>query len=114
MLEFLTQTATISRWSTRTANSSNNYELTPSYTPIAANVPCSIQQKSVTNAKTEGGLAVAFQVVGYFKAGLDLRPGSSDDARADRVTVDGTTYEVVGVLQQTSRNQTLKAILRRL
>lgn len=111
--DFLTQTATIQRWTAREASSGNDWEASPAYVNAETGVACKIEHKSVQPSMGPGGLQVGFMAVGYFDKSVDLRPDAGSDARADRIVVDGATYEVLGTMAQTPRNETQKAMLKR-
>lgn len=110
---FLTQSATIKRWTSRSASSGSDWELVPAYVTTETGIACKIEQKAVRPEMGPGGLSVGFMAVGYFLKSVDLRPEAGSDAKADRVVVNGVTYEVLGSLDQTPRNETQKVLLKR-
>jgi hypothetical protein len=62
---------------------------------VASDVPCLIEVKrSDAEIRSTGRVSLAF-ARGYFAADTDLRPRADADG-ADRVTVEGVTYDVTG------------------
>lgn len=106
----LSQRATIQRWS----RSVDDYgEMTPSWANSSTDVPCLVQQKNGRIAMSPAGREYEFSAVGYFRPGTDIKPQPSDGGEADRIVVNGGTYEVRGVGDEAGKAELFTVYLER-
>ena len=88
--------------------------MTPSWSSVATNVRCLIQEQLGQVQIGRTGNFLQYDAIGFFLPSSGLRPlGSGSDEIADQVIVNGTTYTVLHVGDEAGMGHHHTAKLRR-